>query len=77
MVEDVGTGGLNFVTLDSGVTVCLTEGDALELSPASKGAPGIKQVHNAALGGEMVLSREGGRLLAARGDRLYRLTMMT
>ena len=75
VVEDVGTGGLNFVTLDSGVTVCLTEADELELSPASKGAAGVKRVQDAALGGDMVLSREGGRLLAARRDRLYRLAM--
>ena len=60
---------------ETGVAVAMTESDGLELSPAAKGAGGCELVRDAALGGDMVLFRQGGRLLAARGERLYRLAM--
>jgi len=74
-VEDITPAGLNFVTLDSGVCVCLTEDDRLELFSAKKGSAQIKVVDDKMLGGDMLLVKRGGRLGFVRGHTLYEMRM--
>lgn len=72
VLKDVGPMGLNMVTLDTGVNVCLNEDANLEVSGARKGSVGLKVLADPALGGDMVLGRQGG-VIFARGDKVYRL----
>lgn len=75
VVEDVPLAGLNFVCLESGVCVCLTEEEDLELFSARMGDASVKRIQDDVLGGDMKLFRQGGRLLFARGERLYSMSM--
>ena len=74
-VEDVQPGGLNFVVLDTGVCVCLTEEEKLELFSARKGSKAIKTVEDPVLGGDMQLSKKGGTVLFARGEEVYSMRL--
>ncbi len=75
VVPDVTPSGLNFVTLDSGVCVCLTEEEKLEMFSARMGSTGIRVVEDAVLGGDMKLFKRNGKVLFARGRRLYSLSL--
>lgn len=74
-VADVGPCGLNFVTLDSGVCVCLAEDDSLEVFSNRKDSPAFKRVVDDALGADLTLRREPGRVLCHRGSSLFRLSL--
>jgi len=74
-VEDVQPEGLNFVVLDTGVCVCLTEEEKLELFSARKGSQAIKTVEDPVLGGDMKLSKKGGTVLFARGEKVYSMRL--
>jgi hypothetical protein len=74
-VEDITPTGLNFVTLDSGVCVCLTEEEKLELFSAKRGSTAVKVVEDKALSGDMILGKKAGTLLFARGDKVYTMRM--
>lgn len=74
-VEDVAAVGLNFVTLDSGVCVCLNEDEELELFSCKKGSQSMKTVQDPVLGGDMRLVKDHGQLQFFRGNKLYRMKM--
>lgn len=75
VVPNVSSTGLNFVTLDSGVCVCLNEEDKLEVFSAKQGSTSIKYVEDSILSGDMILHRQGGTVLFSRGGKLYRMKM--
>ena len=64
-VEDVSPAAVNFVTLDSGVCVCLDENDEIEAFSARKGATGMRVVKM--IEGSGVLGADI-RLLACEGQ---------
>lgn len=70
-IANITPTGLNFVTLDTGVTVCLTEEDRLEIFSAQKGSVAIKTIEEKTLGADMTLAKMGGTVLFTRGDRVY------
>ncbi len=72
-VTDVTPTGLNFIVLDSGVCVHLTEDERLEVSAI--GSSKVREVVSATLGNDMRLVHCGGRVAFIRGDRVYRMTM--
>lgn len=74
-VADINPSGLNFVVLDSGTCVCLTENDELELFSCRKGATSVKKLTDPAITGDMTLGKRGGTLLASRGNKVYSLQM--
>ena len=74
-VGDITANGLNFVVLDSGVCVCLTEEDNLELFSSKKDAASIKVVEDKTLGGDMKLVKLKGRLGFVRGNSVYEMRM--
>lgn len=74
-VEDIQPTGLNFVTLESGVCVCLTEEENLELFSAKKGSGATKVVDDKILGNDMRLVKRSGRLGFLRGNALYEMRM--
>lgn len=75
VVRDVGSGSLNFITLDTGVCVCLNEEDKLELFSKTMGAQGLKIVEDTSLGGDMRLVKLDSKVGFYRGSQLYRMTM--
>lgn len=74
-VAGVSPVGLNFVTLDSGVCVCLNEEEKLEVFSAKVGSAAIKYVEDAALSGDMRLWQQPGALLFSKGSKVYRMKM--
>jgi len=74
-VEDVTATGLNFVTLDSGVCVCLNEDEQIELFSSRKGSTSVKTIEDPVLGGDMRLVKNQGQLQFFRGNKLYRMKM--
>lgn len=74
-VEDITPSGLNFVVLDSGVCVSLTEEEKLEVFSVVKGASSMKVVEDPMLGSDMILGRRGGRVIFWRGNNVYQMRM--
>ena len=70
IVEDVTPTGLNFVVLDTGVCICMTEEEKLELVSCRMGSTGMKVVDDPVLGGDMRLHKEGGRVAFPRGNQV-------
>ena len=75
VVTGVALTELNFVTLDSGVCVCLNEEVKIEIFSATKGSTTLKYVEDPALSGDMQLARQAGSVLFYRGDKVYRMKM--
>ena len=74
-VKDVTATDLNFITLDTGVCVCLNEEEQLELFSNRRGSKSVKTIEDPALGGDMRLVKDGARVLFFRGNKLYSLRM--
>ena len=74
-VEDVTPAGLNFVTLDSGVCVCLNEDEQLELFSSKVGSKSVKTIEDPELGGDMRLTKHHGQVRFSRGNKLYGMKM--
>ncbi len=74
-IADVSTTNSNFVVLDHGVCLHLTEGDELEIFPARKGGAGRKAITDSALGGDCRLLGDGAQALFARGNKLFQFTL--
>ena len=75
MVSDITPAGLNFVTLDSGVCVCITEEEKLEMFKAIKGHAALKIVEDKILDSEMRLAKHAGKLLFYRGNKVFQMSM--
>ena len=74
-VEDVTPAGLNFVTLDSGICVCLNEEEQLELFSSKLGSKSVKTIEDPTLGGDMQLLKHHGQVRFFRGNKLYGMKM--
>lgn len=74
--DDVTPAGLNFVTLERGVCVHLTETGDLEVFRREKGAPGMKLLQSPGLGG-VRLFRDGTQVLGVRDTVVYELSLRT
>lgn len=73
-VKDITPAGLNFVCLDSGVCVHLTEEEKLEVW--SVGSPGkVKVVEDKTLGNDMRLIKYGGRVGFIRDNKVFSMRM--
>lgn len=75
VIADVTLTGINFVVLDSGVCLHLTDSDELEIFASRKGSAGMKIIHDPAVRGDVSLFHSGAQALIARGNKLCRLTM--
>jgi len=74
VTEDVTPAELNFVTLDSGVCVLLTETGELELFRRDKGSAGVRLVSGVGID-DVRLFRNGSQVLGVRGETLYELSL--
>lgn len=74
VVDGVSPADLNFVTLENGVCVHLTETGDLEVFRREKGSTGLRLLPNAGLDG-VRLFRDGTQVLGARETVLYELSL--
>jgi hypothetical protein len=75
MIPDIKPESLNFVTLDTGLCVSMTEDETLELFPNTKGVNKSRVVTDPALSGEMRLYKKGGKVVFAKENKLYSLSL--
>jgi len=75
VVTDISPNGLNFVTLDSGVCVCLNEEEEIEAFSARKDSKGMKVVKDEAIGGDVRLLHVGGKVGFERGGKIYQMSL--
>jgi len=74
-----GPTGINFVTLDTGVCVCLRDDDRIEIFSTKLGANKLRLIDDSAagqgvVGGDMLLARWAGKVLCFREGKVYRLS---
>ncbi|MHA2426412.1 MAG: hypothetical protein ACXADB_00030 [Candidatus Hermodarchaeia archaeon] len=74
-VKDIIHTGLNFVTLDTGICVCLNEDENIEAFSAKMNSSSLKVVEDSALDGDMRLFKMGGKVGFYRGNRVYSMSM--
>lgn len=75
VISDITPAGLNFVTLDTGICISLTEDENLELFSSAKGSSKMRVVTDTALGGDMKLYRITGKVGFSRGNKLFSLSL--
>ena len=84
VVSDISPMGLNFVTLDSGICVCLTEEEKLEAFSAKKDShrPSggvnkgpMKVVDDEAIDSNMKLLKVTGKVGFERGGKIYIMSL--
>jgi hypothetical protein len=75
VIPDVKPEGLNFVVLDSGICVSMTENETIEVFSNAKGANKFRVVADPSLSGEMRLFKKGGKVVFTKGDKLYSLSL--
>jgi len=69
--EDISYDGLNFITLDSGVVLCINEAEEVELFRSRPQDPLMKKIKDPMVGGDMALSVLGGKAVFSRGRKVY------
>ena len=75
-VKDISPSGINFAVLDTGVCVCLNEEEDIEVFSNRKSQSStVKRLSDPMLGGDMILGKQAGHLIFARGNKLYRMKM--
>ena len=72
-VEDISPAGLNFLVLDNGICIHLTEEEKLEVTAV--GSAKVRVVEAPVLGNDMRLVKHGGRAGFIRGDKVYSMRM--
>lgn len=73
VVRDITPSGLNFVTLDSGVLVHLTEVEEIEVVSLTSGK--TRTVRDPALGNDMRLVQHAGRVAFIRGSKVCSMSL--
>jgi len=74
-IRDVALSGLNFVVLDRGICICLTEDEEIEVFSASRGSTKVRVIKDSAIGNDMSLFKKGDAVLFPKGDKIFRLRL--
>lgn len=74
-IPDVHAANINFVALDTGVCLHLTENDELEIFTNKKDDPTLKVLADAMLQGDCRLFKNGAQALFACGNTLHKFAM--
>lgn len=77
VVKDVSYSGLNFVVLENGVCVCITEEEMVEIFSSKKDSASIKEIDDLGIDGSMKLFHNGTKVMFAKGNKLCSMTMKT
>lgn len=75
VVDDISPTGLNFVTLESGICVSVTEEETIEAFSAKKGSAGLKVVEDPAIGNDMRLLKVNGKVGFERAGKVYQMSL--
>jgi hypothetical protein len=75
VIKDVATHDLNFVTLDSGVCVCINEEEDLEVFSARKDSQTMKVIQDPIIAGDMKLGKHAGSVVFAKGNKVFKMRM--
>lgn len=75
VVRDISSTGLDFIVLDSGIVLHLTDEDTLEIFSRLKDSPDIKAIRDSSIQGDTRLFQTGAQALIARGSKLSRIRM--
>lgn len=74
-VSDITYAGLNFTVLDSGLAICITEEDKMEVFAAAKDSTSMKVIDDPAVNSSMFLFNRGTTVIVGRERRLIRMSM--
>src|SRR6478609_190862 len=74
-IQDITPSGLNFITLQNGVCISLTEEEKIEAFSAKKDSTSLKIVEDKAIGNDMRLIKLNGKAGFIRGDKAYQMSL--
>ena len=75
IVDNISPTGLNFITLQNGVCLLVTEDEKLEAFSVKKGSVGVKVVDDPAIGSDMRLLNVRGKAGFERGNKVFSISM--
>lgn len=75
VVSDITPTGLNYVVMDSGVVVSMTEEDKLEIFSSRRWSSSVKVIEDKNLSGDCTLYKHGGSVIFTRGDKVFQMRM--
>jgi hypothetical protein len=71
--EDIHYCGINFVVLESGVTIHINESEEVEIFHNAKDASAVKVINSDTIDGNMRLFKDGSKVIFSKGNRLFSL----
>ncbi len=75
IIDNITPTGINFTVSQSGICVCITEEEKVELFPNAKGSTRVDSITDPAIVGDMRLCHSGKEVRFAHGTKLYRFSM--
>lgn len=75
IIEDVGAGSVNFVTLDNGIVVAITEDDSVEIFSNNIESNSVKIIKDPDINSKMKLYKDGVTVLFADNKKLYKIAL--
>lgn len=75
VIKDINPSGLNFTVLDNGLCIHLNEEENIEIFSKKKDSVGLNIIDDPDISGDMRLFSVGTKVLVAKAEKLYSLTM--
>jgi len=75
-VENITPAGLNFVVLDSGICISITEDENVELFSSKKDSHNIKEIDDPVITSNMKLFKSAGLVYLTQHNKLYSIKMI-
>ncbi len=74
-IENITYSGINYVVLDNGIVVLMVEDEKMEIFSNNIDNENIKVLENPLVSGDMILFKDGVRVLFSRKNKLYNMKM--
>lgn len=74
-VENINPNGLNFTVLETGLCVCLTEDEKVEIFSSQKDSVNIKSISDPVIKSDMHLCHSGTQVRFAYGEKLFSIAV--
>ena len=75
VIKDIDYGSINFVTLDNGVCILITDDDAIEIFLNRLDKPDVKRIEDPVINSTMRLCKDGTTVKFFRENKLYQIKM--
>lgn len=75
VIHNIQNIGLNFITLDTQVVICLNEDEKLEVFSAKKNSQHLKIIKDDSLRGDVYLSKISGKVVFFYDNKVYKISM--